>query len=55
MFATTINDRAALFFERIGFRRVGHDAVPAAKWVGYDARRRSRVVAFRRDLRVGSA
>jgi len=55
VFAATIDDRAALFFERIGFTRVGHDAVPAAKWMGYDARRRGRVVAFRRDLHARSA
>jgi N-acetylglutamate synthase-like GNAT family acetyltransferase len=55
VFATTIDDRAAQFFERIGFTRVRQDAVPMAKWAGYDARRRSRVVVFRRDLRAGSA
>jgi N-acetylglutamate synthase-like GNAT family acetyltransferase len=51
VFATTIDDRAALFFERIGFTRVGHNAVPTAKWAGYDTRRRNRVVTFRRELR----
>ena len=55
VFATTIDERAAQFFERIGFTRVPHKAVPAAKWAGYDKRRRSRVVVFRRELRAGSA
>jgi amino-acid N-acetyltransferase len=50
VFATTIDERAAQFFERIGFTRVGHDAVPAAKWIGYERKRRSRVVVFRREL-----
>jgi N-acetylglutamate synthase-like GNAT family acetyltransferase len=54
VFATTIDARAAQFFERIGFTRVANSTVPSAKWVGYDARRRSRVVVFRRDLRASS-
>lgn len=54
VFATTIDTRAAQFFERIGFTRVGHDAVPAAKWRGYDVRRRSRAVVFRRELRTAA-
>jgi amino-acid N-acetyltransferase len=54
VFATTIDERAAQFFERIGFGRVPQTAVPAAKWDGYDARRRSRVVVFRRELRAGT-
>jgi amino-acid N-acetyltransferase len=52
VFATTIDDRAAQFFERVGFTRVPANAVPAAKWKRYDARRRSRVVVFRRELRA---
>ncbi len=52
VFATTIDDRAAQFFDRIGFTRVRPDAVPAAKWRRYDARRRTRVIVFRRELRV---
>ncbi len=51
VFACTIDDRAAQFFERIGFARVPHAAVPAAKWIGYDRRRRRRVGTFRRELR----
>ena len=54
VFAITVDDRAAQFFERIGFVPVPHSAVPAAKWVGYDARRRGRVRAFRRDLHAGA-
>jgi N-acetylglutamate synthase-like GNAT family acetyltransferase len=38
------------FFARLGFERVGAAAVPAAKWVGYDARRRARVAVFKRRL-----
>ena len=55
VFATTIDDRAAQFFERVGFTRVRHGDVPHAKWVGYDRRRRSRVSVFRRELRTASA
>ena len=49
VFACTVDARAAQFFERMGFTRVAHDAVPPAKWIGYDARRRGRVVTFRRE------
>jgi amino-acid N-acetyltransferase len=54
VFACTVDERAAQFFERIGFARVPQSAVPAAKWTGYDRRRRARVVTFRRDLRDGT-
>jgi amino-acid N-acetyltransferase len=54
VFATTIDDRAAQYFERIGFTRVPPDAVPAAKWKGYDRRRRARAIVFRRALRAAS-
>lgn len=54
VFATTIDDRASQFFERIGFTRVDPTRVPAAKWIGYDKKRRSRVVTFRRELRAGA-
>jgi amino-acid N-acetyltransferase len=47
VFACTVDERAQQFFERQGFTRVPPDAVPAAKWVGYDARRKQRVAAFR--------
>jgi len=50
VFACTTEERAQVFFERHGFRRVGHDQVPAAKWVGYDPRRKTQVAAYRFDL-----
>jgi N-acetylglutamate synthase-like GNAT family acetyltransferase len=54
VFATTIDARAAQFFERVGFARVEPAAVPPAKWARYDAHRRRRATVFRRDLRAGS-
>jgi amino-acid N-acetyltransferase len=48
VFACAIDDRARQFFERLGFTRVTADDVPAAKWKGYDVRRRSRVAVLRR-------
>jgi amino-acid N-acetyltransferase len=50
VFACTLDERAQQFFERQGFQRVAHDAVPASKWKGYDARRRQRLAAFRLAL-----
>src|SRR5262249_40564942 len=50
VFACTLDERAQQFFERLGFVRVGHDAVPATKWKGYDVRRRQRLAAFRLAL-----
>jgi amino-acid N-acetyltransferase len=50
VFACSVDEHAQQFFARQGFVRVGHDAVPASKWVGYDPRRRQRVVAFRLAL-----
>jgi amino-acid N-acetyltransferase len=50
VFAVTLDERAQQFFERVGFSRVDADEVPAAKWKGYDARRRERVVTYRRRL-----
>jgi N-acetylglutamate synthase-like GNAT family acetyltransferase len=47
VFACTVDEHAQQFFERLGFVRVAQDAVPRNKWVGYDARRRQRVAAFR--------
>jgi N-acetylglutamate synthase-like GNAT family acetyltransferase len=52
VFACTVDPRAAQFFERIGFVRVAHARVPAAKWIEYDAKRRRKVVTFRHDLRT---
>jgi N-acetylglutamate synthase-like GNAT family acetyltransferase len=50
VFACAVDERAMQFFARLGFERVGAAAVPAAKWVGYDARRRARVAVFKRRL-----
>ena len=50
VFACAVDEHAQQFFEREGFARVGPEAVPAAKWKGYDARRRARVSVFRYDL-----
>jgi amino-acid N-acetyltransferase len=50
VFACTSEDRAARFFVRLGFRRVRADALPAAKWRGYDAARIARLAIFRYEL-----
>jgi amino-acid N-acetyltransferase len=50
VFAVTLDERAQQFFERMSFVRVTTDDVPATKWKDYDARRRERVVTFRRRL-----
>jgi amino-acid N-acetyltransferase len=50
VFACTLDPRAEAFFVRTGFRRVGPEDVPAAKWVGYDRQRRARIRILRRDL-----
>src|SRR5205809_692893 len=55
VFACAVDRRAQQFFERLGFERVSADAVPAAKWVGYDRRRRARVAVFRRRLAARAA
>ncbi|CCQ16424.1 GCN5-related N-acetyltransferase [Rhodococcus sp. AW25M09] len=39
LFAVTVSAEAAEFFTRRGFREVGRQDVPAAKWEGYDADR----------------
>lgn len=51
VFACTSEERAQGFFEREGFVRVAPDRAPAAKWVGYDPRRRAQVVVLRRELK----
>ena len=48
VFAVTIDERAQQFFERLGFGRVDPEALPPAKWKGYDPARRESVVAYRR-------
>src|SRR5262249_11148873 len=50
VFAVTTVERAAVFFVREGFRKVGPDEVPAAKWSDYDPARRARATVFRLDL-----
>jgi amino-acid N-acetyltransferase len=50
VFACAVDERAMQFFARLGFERVGAGRVPAAKWVGYDARRRARVAVFKQRL-----
>lgn len=50
VFACTLDPRAEAFFTRHGFASVSPDAVPAAKWVGYDRQRRARIRVLRRDL-----
>jgi amino-acid N-acetyltransferase len=50
VFAVTVSEAAAAFFVRRGFREVGHDEIPAAKWVGYAPERRHLARALRRDV-----
>jgi N-acetylglutamate synthase-like GNAT family acetyltransferase len=50
VFACTTEPRAQTFFERQGFRRVTPDAVPDAKWVGYDPARLRVLKIYRRDI-----
>jgi N-acetylglutamate synthase-like GNAT family acetyltransferase len=50
VFACTAEERAAKFFARLGFRRVGPRDIPFAKWRGYDRARMSRLEIFRYDL-----
>ena len=49
-FACTSEERAARFFSRLKFRRVGPGEVPTAKWRGYDRARRARLHIFRFEL-----
>jgi len=50
VFACTISDRVAGFFERSGFRRVEPDQIPAEKWRDYDPARRAAVICLRREI-----
>lgn len=50
VFAVTVSDAAAAFFERKGFAEVGHEAVPEAKWAGYDPTRLDQARVFLRDV-----
>jgi amino-acid N-acetyltransferase len=47
VFACTSEERAAQFFTRLGFKRVGPSDLPAAKWRGYDSARIARLTIFR--------
>lgn len=50
VFACTSEDRAARFFSRLKFRRVGAKDVPASKWRGYDRARIAKLSIFRYEL-----
>jgi amino-acid N-acetyltransferase len=50
VFACTSEERAARFFGRLKFRRVGAKEVPASKWRGYDRARVARLSIFRYKL-----
>jgi amino-acid N-acetyltransferase len=50
VFACTTEPRAQAFFDRQGFRNVGPQDVPGAKWVGYDHARLARLKVYRFDL-----
>ena len=52
VFACTTEERAQVFFERHGFRRVTTEDVPAAKWAGYDPQRKAQVAVLRLDLQA---
>jgi amino-acid N-acetyltransferase len=55
VFACAVDERAVQFFARLDFELVPGDAVPAVKWVGYDAKRRTRVAVLKRRLGPGAA
>ncbi|MFV0251880.1 MAG: GNAT family N-acetyltransferase [Beutenbergiaceae bacterium] len=50
LFAVTVSDNAAQFFQRRGFREVPGSAVPASKWDGYDVARRAQARCFWREV-----
>ncbi|HEY6418962.1 MAG TPA: GNAT family N-acetyltransferase [Candidatus Binataceae bacterium] len=50
VFACTSEDRAARFFGRLRFRRVGPGQVPAAKWRAYDRKRIEHLSIFSYQL-----
>jgi N-acetylglutamate synthase-like GNAT family acetyltransferase len=50
VFACTLDEHAQVFFERQGFVSVPPDALPAAKWTGYERQRRARVRCMRFDI-----
>jgi amino-acid N-acetyltransferase len=50
VFAVTVSDAAAAFFERKGFEEVPHASIPSAKWAGYDPDRLRLARAFLRTV-----
>lgn len=50
LFAVTVSDDAAVFFLRRGFREVPREAVPPAKWQGYDPARLAAARCFWKDV-----
>lgn len=50
VFACTTSERVVAFFASNGFRAVGPDEIPEAKWDGYDPDRRERLRCLRLDL-----
>ena len=50
LFACTTSERVEEFFVRNGFRAVGPEGVPKAKWQSYDPERRSQTRCLRIDL-----
>jgi N-acetylglutamate synthase-like GNAT family acetyltransferase len=54
VFACTTEERAQVFFERQGFRRVGPADVPAVKWTDYDPKRKAQVALYRFDLEAAA-
>ena len=50
LFAVTVSEVAAAFFERHGFTEAGHGDVPSVKWTGYDPQRLDKARVFIRPL-----
>jgi len=46
VFACTTQERVGAFFERLGFKPVDADELPAARWEGYDSARRARLRCY---------
>ena len=56
VFACTSEERAARFFQRMKFRRVGPGDISAAKWRGYEAARVARLFSLLpREAKVPAA
>ncbi len=50
VFACTSEERAARFFQRMKFHKIGPGEISSAKWRGYDAARIQKLSIFRFDL-----